>query len=1105
LSKTLKNFSKLLKKPKPKGEYNYVKTETRLSTLRKIRLGFCLLLLLSMVSSGTISLLAETKRAKKMAAKKSLDKKRTLKKSRSKKRAKKKLRRKAKRKLNIFLPKIEEEFEANGEERRNWFVSQRMYPFDSLPDEARRKAWESRPEQARMDSGRALTAQWNSIGPTPTSTLVLNNWGVTSGRINAVAVSPANPDLILVGAATGGVWRSIDGGANFAPVSDNHIDLAVGSIAFAPGNPNIVYAGMGDKVSNAYFGSGLLKSTDAGQTWTRVSNGTLPAPGRITKVEVDPTDANRVYLTQFTYRQANGINAQSGFFYSTDGGINWTKTFSGLAADLVQHPASPGTLYLAMQAVSEPGNTPTAGVFKSTNNGLSWTRVYTAPLTANSNIKVAVTPSAPQNVYVLVGNDSTVRLEISSNEGGNWTNKGSNFDTAQFGYNCYLFVHPANPNTIFVGTRDVWRSTDGGTNYTNLTTNIINGNWTWGTGKVHVDQHHFYISPSNPNLMYFANDGGLYKSTDGGNAFQNLNATLGLTMFTSLDLHPTDRTRSYGGTQDNGTQRRTGNLSWSEFQGGDGGQVVIDPVDPSIVYGTVVNHTVFRHPNNGQTFGAEAQIGNPSKFNNDRVLFYPPFVGNDVDSTIYFGTYRLYVSTNRGVSWTAPGGTQDLTNGGFLSVIGVSRSNTNVIYTGSTDGKVMVSTNGGVNWTNISAGLPNRWVKSIIVSPTDSNTAYLTVSGFLSGHVFKTTNAGANWTDISGNLPDIPTNTLLIDPRNANTLYVGTDIGIFRSATDGNTWETFNTGMPPAIISELDADSSGLIQAATYGRGMYEINLDAPEKTFVDFDGDGRTDISIFRPSGGEWWYQRSSDGGNYAAQFGNSSDKLTPGDFTGDGKTDIALFRPSTGEWFVLRSEDGSFYSFAFGTNDDIPAVGDFDADGKADNVVFRPSTATWFIRRSSDGGATIQTFGQTGDVPVVADYDGDGKADIAIYRVSSGEWWIQRSTQGLIAFQFGNSTDKPVQGDYTGDGKADVALFRPATGEWFVLRSENQSYYSFPFGTNGDTPAPGDYDGDGKFDATVFRPSNNTWFVNKSTGGNLIQIFGQSGDKPVPSAFVP
>jgi murein DD-endopeptidase MepM/ murein hydrolase activator NlpD len=270
-----------------------------------------------------------------------------------------------------------------------------------------------------------------------------------------------------------------------------------------------------------------------------------------------------------------------------------------------------------------------------------------------------------------------------------------------------------------------------------------------------------------------------------------------------------------------------------------------------------------------------------------------------------------------------------------------------------------------------------------------------------------------------------------------------------------------------------------------------------------DFDGDGKTDISIFRPSVGEWWINKSG-GGTYAAQFGTSTDKLVPEDYTGDGKTDIAVWRASTGEWLILRSEDGSYYSFPFGTNGDIPAPADFDADGKADAAVFRPSNSTWYINRSS-GGTLIQTFGQSGDVPVVADYDGDHKADIAIYRVNSGEWWINRSTAGIIAFQFGNSSDKPVQGDYTGDGKADVAIFRPNTAEWFVLRSENQSYYSFPFGTNGDIPSPGDYDGDGKFDATVFRPSNNTWYSNQTTAGTLFQSFGQTGDVPVPSTFVP
>lgn len=272
-----------------------------------------------------------------------------------------------------------------------------------------------------------------------------------------------------------------------------------------------------------------------------------------------------------------------------------------------------------------------------------------------------------------------------------------------------------------------------------------------------------------------------------------------------------------------------------------------------------------------------------------------------------------------------------------------------------------------------------------------------------------------------------------------------------------------------------------------------------------DFDGDAKTDLAIFRPAPGEWWYLRSSNGTNYAAQFGASTDRITPADFTGDGRTDIAFFRPSTGQWFILRSEDQSFYAFPFGMAGDIPAPSDYDGDGKADAAVFRPSNQTWFIQKSS-GGTTIQQFGISGDIPVASDYDGDGKTDIAIFRPSAGEWWIQRSSNNSVfAVQFGNGTDKPLPGKYTGDNKADVAFFRPSTGEWFILRSEDFSFYAAPFGTSGDIPAPGDYDGDGRNDPAVFRPSNSTWFVQRSTAGTLIQAFGIAGDAPVPSAFVP
>ncbi|MBK7709067.1 MAG: S8 family serine peptidase [Acidobacteria bacterium] len=302
------------------------------------------------------------------------------------------------------------------------------------------------------------------------------------------------------------------------------------------------------------------------------------------------------------------------------------------------------------------------------------------------------------------------------------------------------------------------------------------------------------------------------------------------------------------------------------------------------------------------------------------------------------------------------------------------------------------------------------------------------------------------------------------------------------------------------ILGNADATDQNFALVA-YNFSEVAVNRPAP----VDFDGDDKTDISIFRPSVGEWWYLRSVDGGNRAFQFGTSNDKLVPGDFTGDGKTDVAFWRPSNANWYVLRSENSTFYSFPFGAANDVPLPYDFDGDGKADAGIFRPSNATWYVSKSS-GGTTIQQFGLSTDIPAVADYDGDGKADIAIYRSGLGQWWIQRSgDNSVFAFTFGSANDKIVQGDYTGDGKADGAFFRPSDGTWYVLRSEDFTFFSAPFGLSTDVPSPGDYDGDGKFDFAVFRPGNSTWYIQRSTAGIQIAGFGANGDVSVPSAFVP
>lgn len=265
-----------------------------------------------------------------------------------------------------------------------------------------------------------------------------------------------------------------------------------------------------------------------------------------------------------------------------------------------------------------------------------------------------------------------------------------------------------------------------------------------------------------------------------------------------------------------------------------------------------------------------------------------------------------------------------------------------------------------------------------------------------------------------------------------------------------------------------------------------------------DFDGDGKADASIFRPSNGQWWLARST-AGNVAYQFGSGTDKLVPADFTGDGKADVAFWRGTTGEWFVLRSEDSTFYAFPFGANEDIPVQADYDGDRKADAAVFRPSAATWYVQKSS-GGTMIRTFGQLSDRPVVSDYDGDGKADIAIYRPEVGEWWINRSSNNsTYAMQFGSGADRVVPADYTGDGKADIAVFRGTSGEWMILRSEDSSYYSFPFGVYSDVAVPADYDGDGRADAAVYREG--VWHIQRSSSGYTAFQFGIASDTPVPT----
>ena len=274
-----------------------------------------------------------------------------------------------------------------------------------------------------------------------------------------------------------------------------------------------------------------------------------------------------------------------------------------------------------------------------------------------------------------------------------------------------------------------------------------------------------------------------------------------------------------------------------------------------------------------------------------------------------------------------------------------------------------------------------------------------------------------------------------------------------------------------------------------------------PKNKVADFDGDGKTDVSVFRPGTGQWFISGSLGPTFSVYEFGAAEDILTPGDFDGDGKTDLAVFRPGNSTWYVRAK--GTFSVRQFGETGDIPAAADYNGDGKADIALFRPSTGFWYTSFSDSLNtfATIQ-FGAIGDKPVVADYDGDGKADIAVWRPSNGTWYVQGSAGNYFTATWGEPTDLPAQGDYDGDGKVDFAIFR--SGVWYLLQT-TAGISVQQFGVAGDVPATGDFDGDGLYDLAVFRPADGNWYLRQSQAGYTVRAFGVLSDKPIPAAYLP
>ncbi len=371
------------------------------------------------------------------------------------------------------------------------------------------------------------------------------------------------------------------------------------------------------------------------------------------------------------------------------------------------------------------------------------------------------------------------------------------------------------------------------------------------------------------------------------------------------------------------------------------------------------------------------------------------------------------------------------------------------------------------------------------------NTNYrISISGFNQ----TTTSSGSIVTQV------IPTGTTFLIRTNANGNY-----NIDQFFTGPDAFALLNSERVAAVITQINAvpiTSEGSTSFVDVPGDTSEMSALAvvPRPKF-DFDDDGKTDISVWRPSDGNWHISQSTDG--YAQYtWGSSGDLIVPFDFDGDNRADVAVWRPSNGTWYILNSFSGTYRTYTWGAATDIPVPGDYDDDGRADVAVYRPSTGTWYILKSLGGNKTI-TWGSGSDVPIVGDFDGDGQTDIAVRRPSTGQWFINRSSSGFVTITWGVAADRPVHADYDRDGKTDVAVWRPSTGDWFILNSNGGPFTVYTWGAAGDVPVIGDYDGDGRDDIGVYR--NGIWYVLQSTSGYRTASWGNATDVAVPGKYTP
>jgi photosystem II stability/assembly factor-like uncharacterized protein len=670
---------------------------------------------------------------------------------------------------------------------------------------ARLDAYFFLPQIPQWRDAQGAVPQWQEIGPR----VLKNGWGGwdNSGRICALVIDPRNPRILFAGAASGGVWKSEDEGKTWRPLGDFAASLSVGAMAIDPFRPDILYAGTGEAhySIDSYHGAGFLRSFDGGRTWDLTASDVFLGY-HFTKVIPNRSRPGFIYAS-----------TTRGVFRSLDYGGTWVQLLAGSASDLIVDPRDPNTLIAALGfAWGSPKN----GLYLSRDAGATWIKLSAdLPRDYRSIGRIQLTECAlyPNVVYAsLYGTSGGLQGFYKTTDfGASWSRKPNapSYAGDSAWYSNCIAVSPTNPNVVFAGGFSTFRTLDGGDTWEDNTRS-------YGDGQVHPDHHSFTFSNADPNTLYLATDGGVFRTSDIGKTWESISDGLGTIQFQSVDVHPWDQNIAYGGTQDNGTNNYTGSTAWTNHFLGDGGTTRVNFRNPNVVYTEYVNLTICKSTNAGVDWSWNTTDGIDP---NEGKLFYAPFNldPNDPDILVA-GAQKVYRSTNAATNWQAISPIL----GSRVSAVTVAPNHSEVIYAGTSDGKLWVTPNTGKDWYNVTKGLPRAFVNDICIDPRDSRTVYVALSGWDGERIWKSVNAGGTWTSIGGRLPGMPIQAICLDPRRPETVYLATYMGVFVSTTGGGSWCRFGSGLPNCPVFSIVANlRTGWITVGTHGRGAWRIPI----------------------------------------------------------------------------------------------------------------------------------------------------------------------------------------------------------------------------------------------------------------------------------------